>query len=359
MKNKLWIAAAVAGGVLFASAGVTPAFATDVVTTSSQTSTSQIQVTAQEIKESTAEYELNLQIPVISGLKDQSYQQQLNDKIRKQAEQDQADFIRQAKEQAESMRKAGFEVRPVSLTIVYEVKSRPDSPILSMEVITSAQMGGTGNPRADFYNIYNGSTARELHLQDLFGASYQAGINQEISKQIDQRIQEGIPYFKDQYKGISATQGFYIQDGHVVIVFDKYSIAAGYVGLPEFKIAWDGRLHLPLTLNGTPLDAITALAELDGKGNTLVPLRSVAEALGFTVQWNAATGSIDLNRQAVWTQVTLGVDSYAKGKMAPQSLGAAPVLVDDKTYVPLTFFDTILGAQVEQAPDGILNITLP
>ncbi|KEO83265.1 stalk domain-containing protein [Tumebacillus flagellatus] len=359
MKNKLWIAAGIAGSVLFAGAGVVPAYATGSVTVNSQPSASVVHVTAQEVKEATPEYELNLQIPVISGLLDRRYEKKLNDKIRAQAEQDKADFIRQAKEQAESMRKAGYEVRPVSLTITYEVKSSPDSPIFSMEVITSAQMGGTGKPRADFYNLYNEATTRELRLQDFFGASYKARLNQEISKQIDQRLQEGIPYFKDQFQGISDNQGFYVQNGTVVIVFDKYSIAAGYVGLPEFKIAWDGRLHVPLVLNGKELESAGVLVAADGSESLFVPLRSAAEAMGFTVTWNPGAGSVELSRQAVWTQLTLGRDSYFKNKMAPQQLGATPVLIDDKTYVPLAFFETILGGQVERGADGAVKITLP
>ena len=39
------------------------------------------------------------------------------------------------------------------------------------------------------------------------------------------------------FHGISENQSFYInKDGNPVIIFDKYSIAAGYMGTPEFEI---------------------------------------------------------------------------------------------------------------------------
>ncbi|WP_236587992.1 DUF3298 and DUF4163 domain-containing protein [Tumebacillus amylolyticus] len=188
-------------------------------------------------------YSLNLNVPVISGLKDTAYQQKINAEIQAKANRDKADFIQKAKQQADDLRKRGFPVIPVTLTITHEVKSKPGDDIFSMEVITDAQMGGTSKPDLDFYNIYNGETAHVITLQELFGPGYREKLNREIGKQIDERIAQGIPYFKDQWHGISDTQGFYVQDGEVVIVFDKYAIAAGYVGQPEFKIPWDGVLH--------------------------------------------------------------------------------------------------------------------
>jgi hypothetical protein len=206
-----------------------------------QTSVQPVRVTAQEIKESTAEYQVNIQIPVISGLLDSQYQAQLNQTISAQARQDRIAFIAKARAQAEEMRKAGYPVRPVSLTVTYEVHAL--SPILSLRVITDEQMGGTSKPRADYYNIDNTQPARRLQLKDLYGAGYKETLDREISRQIDARIEQGIPYFKEQFHGISDTQGFFIDRGGVVVVFDKYDIAAGYVGMPEFWIPWAGKLQ--------------------------------------------------------------------------------------------------------------------
>ena len=62
------------------------------------------------------------------------------------------------------------------------------------------------------------------------------------------------------------------------------------------------------------------VSDVYAKDNTtMVPLREVAEAAGFTVTWDAE-------------------NSYVKGKMMPLTLSAAPEIVNDLTYVPAEFF---------------------
>lgn len=94
--------------------------------------------------------------------------------------------------------------------------------------------------------------------------------------------------------------------------------------------------------------------QVDGKDLTAeacvyVPLRSVAEALGFTVEWSKSGTLVD--NGIVHTTVILGVDRYQittskenlVGMSAPFSLGAAPYSVNGVTYVPLGLFNALLG----------------
>ena len=77
----------------------------------------------------------------------------------------------------------------------------------------------------------------------------------------------------------------------------------------------------------------------------MVPLRSVAEGLGFTVVWKGSEQSIFLDNGIVKTTLYIGQDSYFKasskaiGLTQNHRLGRAPVLIDSKTYVPATLFD--------------------
>ena len=81
----------------------------------------------------------------------------------------------------------------------------------------------------------------------------------------------------------------------------------------------------------------------------MVPLRALAEELGFTVVWNG--DSIRVDTGDVHTDVTLGVDRYVittskedmVGLSAPFSLGCAPYATNGVTYVPLSLFDALLG----------------
>lgn len=81
--------------------------------------------------------------------------------------------------------------------------------------------------------------------------------------------------------------------------------------------------------------------------NTLVPLRAVAEKMGYIVDWNDADQTVTVSSDEWEVVLTIGIDSYfgvtkikdADGMTAPQSYGAAPKLIEDTTYVPAKMFE--------------------
>ena len=73
-------------------------------------------------------------------------------------------------------------------------------------------------------------------------------------------------------------------------------------------------------------------------GEIMVPLRGIAEALGYEVKWEAETQRIFLGVQI---SLEIGKDAYNYMRVAPIQLGTAPELVDGKTYVPLQFFKEV------------------
>lgn len=82
-------------------------------------------------------------------------------------------------------------------------------------------------------------------------------------------------------------------------------------------------------------------------GVVMVPLRSTLEKLGFTVNWNSETKSIEIFKGAQWTSITIGNNAYFKNKMAPHALSAAPVIVTNRTLVPAEFFAEILSRSIQ------------
>lgn len=95
--------------------------------------------------------------------------------------------------------------------------------------------------------------------------------------------------------------------------------------------------------------------EVDGRQTDInicitVPLRPVAEALGFKVIWNN-DGTITLDDGTMNSTITMGEDLYQvvtskedlAGMSAPFSLGMAPYSVNGTTYVPLELFNALLG----------------
>ena len=83
-----------------------------------------------------------------------------------------------------------------------------------------------------------------------------------------------------------------------------------------------------------------------------VPLRAVAEKLGFTVTWNK-DGTVTVDSGEVHSEITIGKDLYYTVNNAedvpsissPVSLGLAPYVTNNTTYVPVVLFDQLLGLE--------------
>jgi len=73
-------------------------------------------------------------------------------------------------------------------------------------------------------------------------------------------------------------------------------------------------------------------------GSTLLPLRFVAEVLGVTPEWNAATREVTLTMGA--QSLTFAIGEMAAGMNVPAQI------VNDRTMVPLRFIAEFFGAEV-------------
>ena len=76
-------------------------------------------------------------------------------------------------------------------------------------------------------------------------------------------------------------------------------------------------------------------AYISDSNKIMVPVRAIAEAMGFHVEWFGDTKSVQIGRNLSFT---IGKDAYAFARMAPVSLGQIPVLKNSLTYVPIDFF---------------------
>ncbi|UYO05858.1 RsiV family protein [Paenibacillus sp. PSB04] len=109
--------------------------------------------------------------------------------------------------------------------------------MISLEVITEGSTGGTDMPRIDTYNVSNSAAASRVTLSGLLGEGYKDRLDADILAHMKKEPEK---YFLKDYKGTLQEQTFYIENGELVIVFPKYSIAPGYVGSPEFRFNLKG-----------------------------------------------------------------------------------------------------------------------
>lgn len=88
------------------------------------------------------------------------------------------------------------------------------------------------------------TTGQLYSISHFFNSHYQTMVKDQIIDQVKKQIKENssITYFMSKINAlqITDTQPFYInKEGNIVIVFDKYQIAPGYMGTPTFTITID------------------------------------------------------------------------------------------------------------------------
>lgn len=114
-----------------------------------------------------------------------------------------------------------------------------------------------------------------------------------------------------------------------------------------------GGMHYVIVVDGKAIKVGDEAGYTKGD-QLMVPLRAVSEALGYKVEWNQEQYSADVTKATVWSPVHIGKDSYSFGKIAPQTLGAAPELKQEVTFVPLSFFSEILKHKLRIDETGVI-----
>ena len=107
-----------------------------------------------------------------------------------------------------------------------------------------------------------------------------------------------------------------------------------------------GQKEYSIMINNEKLD-LGESKVFESEKNIMLPLRKVAEKLGFKVEWNDERKGVTLDDGTVNTTVYIGEDTYymassiAIGMSAPTPLGTAPVLKNSTTYVPAELFNVL------------------
>lgn len=89
----------------------------------------------------------------------------------------------------------------------------------------------------------------------------------------------------------------------------------------------------------------TDQAPIIHKGRTMVPLRSIFEALGAEVQWYPASGLISCYRDYTYISLTVN-DTHAFINGNTVTIDAPPIIINGRTLVPVRVVSEALGANV-------------
>ncbi len=124
----------------------------------------------------------------------------------------------------------------------YDIVTNTDKWFTLKLTVTSVR--GSGSVYFKYYHI-NRETGENVILSDLFKTDVYSGIiTENIKEQMRNRMKSDsdLTYWVDSADGfdfaaISDSHNFYInEDGNLVIPFDKYEVAPGYMGHSEFVI---------------------------------------------------------------------------------------------------------------------------
>ena len=159
-------------------------------------------------------------------------------------------MLDEAKQRAKEYQKAVIDTggslddyRPMRIDINYEITYQDDNFISF--IITKFESLASAYTEQYFYNI-DIQTGEELDLRDVLGENYKEIVDKEVTKQIEERkkADENNIYFEENAGGFSGIeneyQDFYIDENKkVTVVFQKYEIAPGYMGIQNFEIPND------------------------------------------------------------------------------------------------------------------------
>lgn len=185
--------------------------------------------------------------PSISNTGNTELEKRVNNEIQKKIDAIVAQARQEAKQnqqQAIAQGQNPADMIPVTLDITYEIKSSNEKTLSF--VINKTETAADSFTEQIFYNL-DLASGKDLTLADVLGPDYKQIADKTIQDTIDQRVKEDPEkwaYFvptsdmpDEGFHGISDNQKFYIDtDGNVVISFDEFEVAPGFMGIQDFQV---------------------------------------------------------------------------------------------------------------------------
>lgn len=185
-------------------------------------------------------YEANVVTPKIEGLLNKELEDKLNSEFKENSDAVIAAFEKDIKE-LEKEYGSDFHM---GVEANYVVRTDNDE-VLAIDTYI-VNLAGSSSTKHSFYTI-DKKKGTLIELKDLFkkDADYITPISDYITEEMRKQNSEGTAYFwignEDEivegFERIKEDQSFFINNsGNIVICFDKYEVAPGAYGCPEFEI---------------------------------------------------------------------------------------------------------------------------
>jgi hypothetical protein len=186
-------------------------------------------------------------------------------------------------------------------------------------------------------------------VTDIIGGNGVRLINRALSAQIAANPAR----YSSAFAGITPNNAFYMDNGDAVMLFNEFALVNAGTGITAVRVQLGGFANLSV---GSEYQYTKGTV-----GIRMVQLKKVADGFGFELAWNEPTQTVDMRGNGFDIEMTIGRNAYSGARnLSPVRLESAPELrLDDgRTYLPLSFFEQILGlAYSVSLDDGIILFT--
>ena len=246
--------------------------------------------------------------PFISGLKNTSFQSNLNKKI---------DNIIKSKTTAYSQK------TPSKIEVYYDTIQ--DENNLSIIIYFKNIYNNDITPYSVNIDIENN---KYITINDYFGAN---GINYSNKVVSNKASNMGVAY-----KKVTETTPFYIKNKNIYIIYGAGSITFSQKGNIIFEIPYNNLNNFNISKEN-----YYKKSEYNVK---MVPLRGPLEYFGYTMNWEMGKNTITILKNGKFVSyLVIGENRYSdKNNKVIRQLEFAPEIKNGKTYVPISYFSEIL-----------------
>ena len=194
-------------------------------------------LTVRSYTEKNPDYTEEVRQPGLSGTE---YAQEVDQEIQKRVDAKLAEGEKIVAEAKEAYLATGgteeeWAQRDTTVSVDYEIKSQTDTTVSF--VIDSYVSIASAYQEQMYYNL-DLAEGRELTLEDVLGADWVSLCNDVISAEIAEHPDDFFDTSMGGFTTVDETTSFYINEaGNPVVVFPKYTIAPGAMGVQEFEIS--------------------------------------------------------------------------------------------------------------------------
>ena len=210
--------------------------------------------------------------------------------------------------------------------------------------------GGVSNYGTDSFN-YDLNTGKQLDLSDVFSFSEEQ-IEQYFKDKTFEfmRAHPDYPWWMDQIENawikVNGYQlddfNYYVEGNNVVLVYEQYELGPGALGVVKVSCPIvNNTIHVTVDGNALTFDQQPIM----DSDRVMVPIRTIFEALGYTVDWDQATqtGTATNGKNAITVQVNNAGITYDGGTYW---CDVAPKNISGRILVPIRAISESAGCKV-------------